>query len=409
MSDNKVEFQVTFDDEKSAEAVLSNLMTAKEYLSELGDAEIPADEKGRPIMKMGFEGGSFIEKLNQDKSSIEGEMLIAPSMGICEHFADFLNENGARKIGVSLYFGQTGEKIISEYENGEHIRTINEEELYDSRLHKALMYKRPEWFKELVEDGADVNAIWHEHMTPLHMAADTGCLEAVKILIEKGADVNSKTVNGTIPLHKAASHGDIEIAKTLIECGSEIDAEENCAYGGTPLHRAAYEGFRQIAELLSDNGADINYANKYGAPITLGCRELSSSNIKGRNHKETIEFLIRRGADLDIVDSNGNTALLNAIYRPNSPNEDSVEIAEMLIEQGADIQIGGWLGETALHLATESGLFSIVKLLVEKGADLNKTDDAGRTALDSAFSRKKEKIADFLRQNGAKRGEELNA
>ena len=71
--------------------------------------------------------------------------------------------------------------------------------------------------RELIENGADVNAKDKNRWTALHEAALNGNIDAAKFLIENGANV--------------------DVAKVLIEKGADVDAKNND--GGTALHWAA--------------------------------------------------------------------------------------------------------------------------------------------------------------------------
>jgi len=84
-------------------------------------------------------------------------------------------------------------------------------------------------------------------------------------------------------------------------------------------------------------------------------------------------------------------------------------IAELLIENGADINAVATdtFGGTPLHWAAFFGNRIMVEFFVEAGADFNAPDRYGFTPLDAALDdtegidkEEKDKIADFLRENG---------
>ncbi|MZR29760.1 ankyrin repeat domain-containing protein [Sneathiella litorea] len=93
---------------------------------------------------------------------------------------------------------------------------------------------------------------------------------------------------------------------------------------------------------------------------------------------KTVRVLIRNGAQVDLPDPFGNTALIQAAAY------GSTAAAEILIEGGADIDEENRQGETALIKAAKSGHKAVAMLLLEKGATLDWTDFTGRTALDHA-------------------------
>ena len=129
---------------------------------------------------------------------------------------------------------------------------------------------------ELMENGANPNAIDEYGNTPLHNATESGLDELVNTLIEKGADVNVANRDGNTPLNLAIEKSHIkkmeEIAKVLIENGADVNMANKRGY--TPLHLAVRHNPTEIASLLIEKGADVNMANTRIAerritPLTL--------------------------------------------------------------------------------------------------------------------------------------------
>ena len=77
-----------------------------------------------------------------------------------------------------------------------------------------------------------------------------------------------------------------------------------------------------------------------------------------------------------------------------------LEIAELLTSSGADVNITNFNGETALHIAAGSiySHLEIVQLLLCQGADISIISNGARTALDYASSRGHLEVADCLRK-----------
>ena len=76
-----------------------------------------------------------------------------------------------------------------------------------------------------------------------------------------------------------------------------------------------------------------------------------------------------------------------------------LEIAELLTSSGADVNIRDSYGNTALHWASMYGHLEIVQLLLCQGADMSIRANSGRTALDiaSSYGRLQE-VANCLRK-----------
>lgn len=78
---------------------------------------------------------------------------------------------------------------------------------------------------------------------------------------------------------------------------------------------------------------------------------------------------------------------------------DSPDVTTLLLEQGADVNLKDKNGCTALIYATMHSSLDVVKLMIEKGADVNAKNKAGKSALDVSNSKEMKK---FLREHGAK-------
>ena len=192
-----------------------------------------------------------------------------------------------------------------------------------------------------------------------------------------------------ISIHEAVGTGNIEAVKKHLAAGTDVNANDG---GWTPLWYAADEGHKEIVELLIAKGADVNAKNKGDVTPLYGAAR------SGR--KEVAELLIAKGADVNARDDAGRIPLHSAI------GGDHKEIVELLIAKGADVNAKNdkFVG-TFLHWAAVVGQNEIVKLLIAKGADVNAKDYAGVTPLDYAEG----ETADLLRKHGGKTKKELEA
>lgn len=120
--------------------------------------------------------------------------------------------------------------------------------------------------------------------SPLMLAALKGHLALVKQLVERDADVNK---TGWTALHYAASGGHVEVIDFLLENSAYIDAES--PNGTTPLMMAAMYGSPESVKMLIQAGADLNLKNM------LGMTALDFAVRANRqNSKELIETGLQR-------------------------------------------------------------------------------------------------------------------
>lgn len=127
--------------------------------------------------------------------------------------------------------------------------------------------------QKLLDQGANINenAIVGGSMNgPLLSQAAYYCrIETVKYLIQKGADINNATGwtgygasgGGLRPLHMAASSGCTEAIKLLLDAGADIDVRANELFG-TALAIAAYHGNIKSVKYLLERGADVDDASQ---------------------------------------------------------------------------------------------------------------------------------------------------
>ena len=144
---------------------------------------------------------------------------------------------------------------------------------------------------------------------------------------------------------------------------------------------------KKAAELI-ERGVDINGKNAQGTTaLLLACSY--------KDNDEMIEFLVSKGADVNLQGGDGKRPLaLAAKY--------SKKAVELLLDKGADVNATGEMSTTALMWAGHSGQVEIVELLIEKGADVNMKDSTGQTALHWASEQSQDEVQKVLKANGAK-------
>ena len=101
------------------------------------------------------------------------------------------------------------------------------------KLRAAVLEKDRDKIKELLEDGADPNAVIPgEDFAAIHLGAGT-TKSITKLLLKNGADPNLQTNDGSTPLHIAASWGKSDILKILLKYGGDerIRDSENLTAG----------------------------------------------------------------------------------------------------------------------------------------------------------------------------------
>jgi ankyrin repeat protein len=238
-------------------------------------------------------------------------------------------------------------------------------------------------------------------------------------------------VNAAQQLIDAIEKNDIATASSLISSGSV-----NLSGNPLPLHHAAFLGRVEIMTMLLDAGADINAAdhNRHAACFFA---------IK-HDQFDALKLLVERGANLDVVDSNGDSLLATVAQYGKSERiaifmldagapldgllpydlmtlVKSVAVFNRLIARGVNltamrddlgynlchhmasnvtseddfrflvnvcgndaVHAEDILGKTPLHWASPSRNDSAVRVLVELGADIDRQDHGRQSALANA-------------------------
>jgi ankyrin repeat protein len=98
------------------------------------------------------------------------------------------------------------------------------------------------------------------------------------------------------------------------------------------------------------------FESKYNYPDSLGLELIKA--VYNNDIKE-VEVLIKKGANIDMQDDDGWTALLTSYKNEN--------ITKMLVNAGADLNIKEYMGNTALN---KSDNVKGVEMLIKAGADM---------------------------------------
>lgn len=140
----------------------------------------------------------------------------------------------------------------------------------------------------------------HDGCTSLIWAAIKGYTDLAKELIAQGADINASCTIGNTALINGAYNNRIEICNALIEAGANLDACNNG--GASALIWACEQGYEEIANTLISHGCNLDLCTKEKKNTALTCAAKA-----GRT--EMVEALVNAGADIHKRNSAGDTAL----------------------------------------------------------------------------------------------------
>ncbi len=233
--------------------------------------------------------------------------------------------------------------------------------------------------RRLLDAGADANDAAPDGASALVVAAHSGHRELALTLLDRGANPNAAGA-GYTALHAAVLTGDLAVVETLLARGASANAQVTLAtkvtrngqvlmigehlLGATPLALAAKFTERDIMRVLAEAGADVRLPLKNGwTPLMLaagaGWRYAVWDRRERTLHKtpafqvqmldeagtlDAVRFLLDRGAFVNAVDEDGNTALHYVV------DKGFDAVVELLVEQGADLDIANRRGQTPLSI-----------------------------------------------------------
>lgn len=167
--------------------------------------------------------------------------------------------------------------------------------------------------RELLQQGADVNAVGRQEMRPLFWALGKQSLDGFRFLLENGANPNVEAKD--LPGEKRPL--------SLIELAA---IAENSDY----------------LRLLLKHGADPNHDVGYGK------RTLIYEAILN-NRTENVRLLIEAGANIDHQDLSGSTPMMTAAGIKN------FDMVHLLLGKGADVRLENRWGNDLAWMVMEFG------------------------------------------------------
>jgi len=151
----------------------------------------------------------------------------------------------------------------------------------------------------------NINAKNRSGDTPLYYALrNTSPIETIRLLIDRGANIN-KLENGSVPLNVANSDA---AARLLIEKGADVKAYDK--NGRTFVMIKTMTRNKELIKLALKGGANINAEDKIFKRSALIYALLESLHYIDES---LVNFLLDHNADVNVVDSEGNTPLSLAI------------------------------------------------------------------------------------------------
>lgn len=278
--------------------------------------------------------------------------------------------------------------------------------------------KHPEVVKYLVEHSADIHMAWNDPCETISAAAESGNMDIVGRLLDEGAPMdecrdiyvyaveqgNAELLKRLFDAKVDTRHSQVSYATIKsgnVEATVNLLTAHNIELGSvdSELVKSARDGNTAMVKLLLKKGANIDAVGKYD---TLKGKTALMVAVE-KEHVELVRLLLANGASPNIQRVTGDkyktqreTAVMMAADYGNA------EIIRLLLDANAEINMVDSKGETALmHASKYHGEPAAVALLLKNGAAVNAVSNGGATALDLTDG---EKVSEILIAHGGRMG-----
>ncbi len=343
---------------------------------------------------------------------------------------DILDSHGSTVLNFAASGGQQHTKVYDLLiNNGYDLKKGVNGEGANALLLTVASAKDFKLIDYFISKGLDLKSTDAKGNTAFNYAARTGNIEILNALIEKGVKYNdnamlmaalggrgtantlelfryleslkiSPTVigeNGENVLHAIARKpNQAEVVKYFISKGVDINKADKD--GNTPfMNAAASNNDLELIQSLIASVKNINHTNSKGiSALALAVRGNSTA---------VVELLLASGANINVIDANGDNLVP---YIIDAYNPQRLALFEgklkLLQEKGLNLTVPQKNGNTLYHLAIGKNSFDLLKRIEFFKVDVNAKNKEGLAVLHkAAMTAKDDKVMKYLLSIGAKK------
>jgi ankyrin repeat protein len=270
-------------------------------------------------------------------------------------------------------------------------------------LYKEVERENYETIDFLLSSGADINTQDSDGKTVLFDAILKGSsnMNMIDHLLSKGIDIDQQDFNENSIIDdlieavlitqnnkKATSRRFLELEEdenyfTLLKKILLFKPKVNIKKEGgkTLLFDLVTQHNMELIKLIVNAGADLNVIDEEGnSPLSYMIDEgLRITHQKEKeNFLERLVFLLKFRIDVTTIDRDGKTIFHKAVMA------NDIDVIEKLLTKKTNLDIKDRQGRTALHHTQWKGNYKIARLLIAAGANINEADNSGFTILNYA-------------------------
>ena len=286
---------------------------------------------------------------------------------------------------------------------------VEESELWWRALYLACSHGRLEIVALLFRRGFPQDLMHYGKYSapPVVSACKGGHCEVVELLLGKGADVDvaielehnsfnllqefgrlsdDAPCMPKLALVGAASHGHTEIVRLLLDKGARVGLH-------SAVTSAIQGGFREVVEIFIERYTEKDLLGSDGcSPLMFAIRY---------ECYEMAKFLLEKDAQVNLHGISPLMIVSCNASKLDDEDRNKSALAELLLERGAQIDLQDKDGMSALMFTTKNGLFGMAKMLLEKGAQIDLQDKSGRSAVMIASENQHWDVGKLLVERGA--------
>ncbi len=232
----------------------------------------------------------YIENTDNQYATVENSQI------------ETLNVSGYTKLQLACKRGDVTELNNALLTESDTINDPSEDENGDSAIHLAVRYNHKSIIKILYENGANINVKNTKGEMPINMSYDSYTidysaerLEIFSLLIKYEADVTVLDSSGKNLIHQASKEGSIEILTAIFsreKNKSYINRKTNDSNNVTAVYLASMSKHVNVLDILKENGADLDIEDSEGY---TALRKVSECGIEFYNISQKLTDL---GAEL---------------------------------------------------------------------------------------------------------------
>ncbi|XP_019750271.1 ankyrin repeat, SAM and basic leucine zipper domain-containing protein 1 isoform X2 [Hippocampus comes] len=202
--------------------------------------------------------------------------------------------------------------------------------------------------------------------------------------IQKADNAVADTGGKVYLLKTAIREGNVAAIEQLLDDGMNVDS--SLTFDHTPLMCAVSLADHDVAKVLLDRGANANF-KKDGWTVLMACCTASAKEDK---IARCVELLLSRNADPNMADRSQVTCLMLAA------RANYCTVLNLLASHGANLDMQDANGYTALSVAVHHGREKAVLKLLQLGADSSIATKAGKSPAQLALLLKHAQISRIL-------------